>query len=83
MRPIGGPPGQTSSGATTVANNDPSQCAVSGGTVTITPAVTASTLGYANYVTIIAPTSSNLCMPPFMVGQAIGNIAATVVMNHQ
>ena len=39
--------------------------------------------GTAISVTIAAPTSSNLCMPPFIVGNAISSVTATVVMNHQ
>jgi len=77
-------PGQTSAGATTVANNVLSQLAVSGGTVTITPTVTAWTSpGTPIIVTIAAPTNSNLCMPPFVVGKVISSVTATVVMNHQ
>ena len=77
-------PGQTSAGATTVANNVLSQLAISGGTVTITPTVTALTSpGTPIIVKIAAPTSSNLCMPPFVVGKVISSVTATVVMNHQ
>jgi Flp pilus assembly protein TadG len=77
-------PAHTASQATTAAQNVLTQFGVSGGTITITPAVTTSTsTGTQVTVTVTAPLSSNLCMPPFIIGKAITQLQATVVMCHQ
>jgi Flp pilus assembly protein TadG len=77
-------PGQTVSGATTVATAVLTQFKISGGTVTITPTVgTATTAGTQVKVSVSAPFSSNAVMQPFIVGKTIGNITAVVVMDHQ
>ena len=77
-------PGQTTAGATTAATNVLTQFRISGGSITITPAVTASTTtGTQVTVTVTAPFGSNSWMQPFIVGKAISNVTATAVMQHQ
>jgi Flp pilus assembly protein TadG len=77
-------PGQTSAGATTVASNVLTQFSISGGQVTITPTVTASTAtGTQVTVSVTAPFSSNSWMHTFIVGNILSNVTATVVMDHQ
>jgi len=77
-------PGQTSAGATTAATNVLTAFGISGGSVSITPTVgTATTSGTQVTVSVSAPFSSNACMQPFIVGKTLGNVTATVVMDHQ
>jgi Flp pilus assembly protein TadG len=77
-------PGQTTAGATTVATNILTQFGISGGQVTITPTVTASTAaGTQVTVSVTAPFSSNSWMQSFIVGKALSNVTATAVMDHQ
>ena len=71
-------------GATTAATNILTQFNISGGQVTITPAVTASTAtGTQVTVSVSAPFSSNSWMQPFIIGKTLTNVTATVVMDHQ
>jgi Flp pilus assembly protein TadG len=77
-------PGQTTAGATTAANNVLTQFGISGGTVTITPSVSASTTaGTQVTVNVRAPLSSNVGMTPFVIGNIVTTVSATVVMIHQ
>jgi len=77
-------PGQTSTGATTAANAVLTQFGISGAQVTITPAVTTTTAsGTQVTVSVTAPLSSNSWMQPYIIGKAISNVTATVVMDHQ
>jgi Flp pilus assembly protein TadG len=77
-------PGQTSTGATTAAQNVLTQFGISGGTITIAPTITASTpTGTQVTVNVTAPLRSNSCMPAYIIGKTLTNIGATVVMDHQ
>jgi Flp pilus assembly protein TadG len=77
-------PSQTSATAVASANSVLTQYGISGGTITITPAVTSTTAtGTSVSVSVTAPFSSNSCMQPFIIGKTIGNITATVVMIRQ
>ena len=77
-------PGRTSSDATTAATNVLTQFGVSGGTISISPAVgSATAAGTQITVTASAPLSSNCCITAFIVGKAISTVSARVVMDHQ
>jgi Flp pilus assembly protein TadG len=77
-------PGQTSAAATTAAQNVLTNFGISGSTITITPTVSGTTTtGTQVTVSVSAPLGSNTCMNPFIVGNTITNLGATVVMVHQ
>ncbi len=61
------------------------QFGILGGIVQIVPTtVTSSTpAGTQVTVTVSAPLGSNSCMQPFIIGKAITNVGARVVMDHQ
>jgi Flp pilus assembly protein TadG len=76
--------GQTSTTATTAVQAVLTQFGIAGGTITVTPAVgTATTAGTQVTVSVAAPLGSNSCLQPFIIGKAISNVGATVVMDHQ
>jgi Flp pilus assembly protein TadG len=76
-------PGKNSIDATTAANSILTQFSISGGTVAITPAVTATTpVGTQVKVTVTAPISANLGnIIPFFT--TITNLSASITMVHQ
>jgi Flp pilus assembly protein TadG len=78
-------PGQTAAGAITVANNVLTQLGITGGTVTVTPSVTATTaVGTQVSVYVSVPFSnSNSWVAPFILGRVMTTVQATVVMIHQ
>jgi Flp pilus assembly protein TadG len=77
-------PGVTYATAVAAANAVLTQYKIVGGTVTITPVVTASTpTGTAVAARAVAPFSSNAILPPFIVGKVFTVGSATVVMEHQ
>jgi Flp pilus assembly protein TadG len=77
-------PGQTTAGATTSANAILNQFGLTGGSVTVTPSVTASTaVGTQVTVSVSVPFSSNSWVPAFILGKVLPTIQATVVMIHQ
>jgi Flp pilus assembly protein TadG len=76
--------GQTSTTATTTAQAVLTQFGIAGGTITVTPTVgTATAAGTQVTVTVTAPLGSNSSLQPFIIGKAISNVGATVVMDHQ
>jgi Flp pilus assembly protein TadG len=77
-------PGKTTDDATTAAQNVLTQFGISGGTITVTPAVgTATTAGAQVSVSISVPLSSNTCMKSFIVGKVVSTVSAKAVMEHQ
>jgi Flp pilus assembly protein TadG len=76
--------GQTSTTATTTAQAVLTQFGIAGGTITVTPTVgTTTAAGTQVTVSVTAPLGSNSCLQPFIIGNAISNVGATVVMEHQ
>jgi Flp pilus assembly protein TadG len=77
-------PGQTSAGATTAAQNVLTAFGISGGSISITPALTATTAtGTQVTVTVSAPLASNSWTSAFIVGKTITTVSATAIMDHQ
>jgi len=77
-------PTKTSADGITAANDVLTQFGISGGTITVTPNVTAATAtGTQVSVKVEAPISSNSCIKPFIIGKTFTKIQATVVMIRQ
>ena len=77
-------PTKTAADGIAAANSVLTQFNISGGTVTVTPNVTAATAtGTQVFVKVEAPFSGNLCIKPFIIGKALTKIQATSVMIRQ
>jgi Flp pilus assembly protein TadG len=77
-------PGKTVTDATTAAQNVLTQFAITGGAITVTPAVGTATVPSTQVsVTVTAPLSSNTPLGAFIIGKTMTTIGATVVMDHQ
>ncbi len=76
--------GQTGVAGTTSAQSVLTQFGIVGGTVSITPNIAGTmSTGTQVSVNVKAPLSSNTCITAYIIGKAISNVGATVVMDHQ
>jgi Flp pilus assembly protein TadG len=77
-------PNKTSANAIAAAQSVLTQFGVSGGTITVTPAVgTATTAGTQVTVNVSVSLSSNSWMKAFIIGKVVSNVSAKAVMDHQ
>jgi Flp pilus assembly protein TadG len=77
-------PGKDGTAATTASNNVLTSRGISGGSVTVSPAVTTSTATGTNItVSVTAPIGSNTYMKQFLLGQVVTKISGSVTMTRQ
>ena len=76
--------GQTGAAGSATAQSVLTQFGISGGTVSITPNISGTmSCGTQVSVSVTAPLSSNTGIKAYIIGKAISNVGATVVMDHQ